>query len=95
MSIVKNAFVSISLLAFSAGAQDWGSLQNLLIRFYGYQRAGDKAFDTKNPFYKTSPYPHSQDNHQGKDLSGGWYDAGDFVTGHTRILKSGPDTILD
>ena len=69
----------IALLAAAAQAQDWGSLQNLLIRFYGYQRAGDKTIDTHNPFYKTSPYPHAQDNQSGKDLSGGWYDAGDFV----------------
>src|SRR5688500_2159263 len=64
-----------------AGAVDtYGTLHNLLIRFYGYQRAGDKAIDNKNPFYTAaSPYPHSADNHQGKDLSGGWYDAGDFV----------------
>ncbi len=60
-------------------AQDWGSLQNQLIHFYGYQRAGDKNLDSHNPFYKTTPYPHSQDNYQGNDLSGGWYDAGDFV----------------
>jgi endoglucanase len=84
MSIAKKAAGFAFLCALTAGAppapaQDWGSLQNMLIRFYGYQRAGDKAFDTKNPFYKTSPYPHIQDNHQGKDLSGGWYDAGDFV----------------
>ncbi len=74
--------VTLTLLliaAQSAMAQDWGSLQNMLIKFYGYQRAGDKVVDTKNPFYKTAPYPHAQDNHQGKDLSGGWYDAGDFV----------------
>lgn len=60
-------------------AQDWGSLHNLLIKFYGFQRAGSKTMDTHNPFYKTSPYPHSQDNQGGNDLSGGWYDAGDFV----------------
>ncbi|MDB5106197.1 MAG: Endo,4-beta-glucanase [Fibrobacteres bacterium] len=84
LRIPSNLFPSALLAsalacASSAPAQDWGSLQNLLIRFYGFQRAGDKAFDSHNPFYKTSPYPHSQDNHQGKDLSGGWYDAGDFV----------------
>jgi len=60
-------------------AQDWAPLHNLLIKYYGYQRAGSKTIDTHNPFYKTSPYPHSQDNQGGTDLSGGWYDAGDFV----------------
>ncbi len=67
--------------ALDAGAQttDYKSLHNLLIQFYGYQRAGDKTIDNKNPFYKASPFPHSQDNLGGKDLSSGWYDAGDFV----------------
>ena len=51
----------------------------MLIQFYGYQRAGDKTIDNKNPFYKASPYPHSADDQSGKDLSSGWYDAGDFV----------------
>jgi endoglucanase len=58
---------------------DYKGLHSLLIKFYGYQRAGDKSLDNKNPWYKTAPYPHSQDNDGGKDLSGGWYDAGDFV----------------
>src|SRR5690606_20895102 len=68
-------------LAFQAGAQNpnYQTLHNLLIQFYGYQRAGDKTIDNKNPFYKTAPYPHSNDNISGKDLSSGWYDAGDFV----------------
>ena len=68
-------------LAFQASAQttDYKSLHNMLIQFYGYQRAGDKTIDNKNPFYKASPFPHSNDNTGGKDLSSGWYDAGDFV----------------
>jgi endoglucanase len=68
-------------LAFEASAQatNYQSLHNMLIQFYGYQRAGDKTIDNKNPFYKASPFPHSNDNTGGKDLSSGWYDAGDFV----------------
>jgi hypothetical protein len=68
-------------LALQVDAQnpDYKNLHNLLIQFYGYQRAGDKTIDNKNPFYTTSPYPHSGDNIGGKDLSSGWYDAGDFV----------------
>ncbi len=84
MTIRPRAFAAIlsTAIAFAASAtraQDWGAMQNLLLKFYGYQRAGDKTIDTHNPFYKTSPYPHSQDNQGGKDLGGGWYDAGDFV----------------
>lgn len=79
MSTAKR-ILSVLLISVAAGqAQDWGSIHNLLIRFYGYQRAGAKVGDTHNPFYKTAPYPHAADGHQGKDLSGGWYDAGDFV----------------
>ncbi len=68
-------------LALEVGAQNpnYKDLHNLLIQFYGYQRAGDKTIDNKNPFYKTSPFPHSTDALNGKDLSSGWYDAGDFV----------------
>lgn len=76
-------FVGLGFLALAklAGAQttDYKTLHNLLIQYYGYQRAGDKTIDNKNPFYKASPFPHSQDNISGQDLSSGWYDAGDFV----------------
>jgi endoglucanase len=64
---------------FVVNAQtDYKQLHNLLIKFYGFQRAGDKAKDIKNPFYTKTPAPHSQDGGS-TDLSGGWYDAGDFV----------------
>ncbi len=82
MRIRSIAIVWVALVAvFAAQAQtDYKTLHNLLIKFYGFQRAGDKAVDNKNPFYKKgAPYPHSQDNQGGTDLSGGWYDAGDFV----------------
>jgi endoglucanase len=76
-------FIGLGFLALAglAGAQttDYKTLHNLLIQYYGYQRAGDKTIDDKNPFYKASPFPHSQDNVGGQDLSAGWYDAGDFV----------------
>lgn len=60
---------------------DYKALHNLLIKFYGFQRAGDKAKDVKNPFYTRTGVeaPHSRDASGSIDLSGGWYDAGDFV----------------
>jgi endoglucanase len=60
---------------------DYKALHNLLIQYYGYQRAGDKTIDTHNPFYEPpkSPAPHSADAVSGQDLGSGWYDAGDFV----------------
>lgn len=64
--------------------QDWPKLQNTLIGFYRYQRAGLKSTadnstgNPYNPFYtKTGAdgkYPHSTDA-----VDGGWYDAGDFM----------------
>jgi hypothetical protein len=65
-------------------SQDWPKLQNSLIGFYRYQRAGLKPTTENttgnpyNPFYthtsSDSKYPHSTDV-----VDGGWYDAGDFM----------------
>lgn len=71
---------SLALAALAAAQNpDYKTLHNLLIQYYGFQRAGDKTIDNHNPFYKTSPFPHSTDASGGQDLSSGWYDAGDFV----------------
>lgn len=59
-------------------AVDYAKIHNAVIGFYSYQRAGLSS-NPYNPYYTTSPYPHSSDNYNGNDLSGGWYDAGDFV----------------
>lgn len=78
-------FTKISIIVFLCviftvhAAVDYAKIHNAVIGFYSYQRAGLKAGDPYNPYYKTSPYPHSSDNLNGNDLSGGWYDAGDFV----------------
>lgn len=82
--MIRSTFIALGFgylaLAGVATAQtDYKTLHNLLIQFYGYQRAGDKTINNKNPFYATSPYPHSTDALSGRDLSSGWYDAGDFV----------------
>lgn len=62
-------------------AQNWAEIQSKTIRFYRYQRAGLKGAHCHNPYYEgiTSNWPHQNDNYNGHDLSGGWYDAGDFV----------------
>ncbi len=78
-ALASMLFVQAMPTPAHAQSADYKTLHNLLIRFYGYQRAGEKGADNKNPFYSNSPFPHSQDNHNGQDLSGGWYDAGDFV----------------
>ncbi len=75
------AVLLIGILSAGSYAQDWAELHNKLIRFYGYQRAGLNGEDCANPYYKdeSMPHPHSNDSYSGTDLSGGWYDAGDFV----------------
>jgi len=75
-------FFSISLVlitAFQAFSQDYQSLHNLLIKFYGYQRAGLKSGDcyNLNPGFQAGY--HKNDNYNGKQLDGGWYDAGDYI----------------
>jgi hypothetical protein len=62
-------------------AQNWADMQKKTIRFYRYQRAGQKGIHCHNPYYEdiSSNWPHQNDNYNGKDCSGGWYDAGDFV----------------
>jgi endoglucanase len=75
------AGISIAVVAAQAQTPtDYKPLHNLLIKFYGFQRAGDKTVNVKNPFYtRTGEAPHSRDASGSIDLSGGWYDAGDFV----------------
>lgn len=73
--------IYLIVMAFSITAQDWADMQKKTIRFYRYQRAGLKGTHCHNPYYEgiTSNWPHQNDNYNGNDLSGGWYDAGDFV----------------
>jgi hypothetical protein len=67
------------ICALCATAADYADLQNTLIGFYAYQRAGLSQSDPHNPFYNQTPWPHANDSYNGHALDGGWYDAGDFV----------------
>lgn len=80
---MKILLIALIIVAntYSLFAQNWADMQKKTIRFYRYQRAGQKGVHCHNPYYEdiTSNWPHQNDNYNGKDLSGGWYDAGDFV----------------
>lgn len=82
-STMRKCLLLLLLLIFplSLFAQDWAEIQKKTIRFYRYQRAGLKGKHCHNPFYEDiqSGWPHQNDSYNGRDLSGGWYDAGDFV----------------
>lgn len=76
--------LSISLILFMAiqvlsQTRDYVSLHNLLIKFYGYQRAGLKSGSCYNLNPNFSNASHGGDNYNGNALDGGWYDAGDYV----------------
>lgn len=57
-------------------AQNYSSLHNLVIKFYGYQRAGLKDGRSYN---LNNMEEHKGDNYNGSPLDGGWYDAGDYI----------------
>jgi endoglucanase len=70
----------ISVQLFAAN-NDYTALHNLLIKFYGYERAG-LATGTGSCYNLSSALPdgsHNGDNYNGSPLDGGWYDAGDYI----------------
>jgi len=69
------------LLFFSSvsAAVDYAALHDLVIRFYGYQRAGLKSGSANNLNSGFTNAAHSGDNYNGTPLDGGWYDAGDYI----------------
>ncbi len=72
--------LSAGFLLKTIFGQDYAGLQKIALEFYAYQRAGiQDGTNPHNPFYNQSPYPHAGDSYNGNDMSGGWYDAGDFV----------------
>ncbi|XP_069105272.1 uncharacterized protein [Argopecten irradians] len=56
---------------------DYGELLRLSILFYAAQRSGDLPEDNPIPYRKDSALTDLGDN--GRDLTGGFYDAGDYV----------------
>jgi hypothetical protein len=63
-------------MVVSLSAQDYASLHDKLIRFYGYQRSGLKSGTSGN---LNNQNVHQGDNYTGKQLDGGWNDAGDYI----------------
>lgn len=60
-------------------AYDYTNLHKMLIKFYGYQRAGIKGGDAHNLNPNWSKALHTNDAYKGNPLDGGWYDAGDHI----------------
>ena len=74
---------AIALLAatqlFALSDSENSTLHNLLIKFYGYQRAGLKTGSCYNRNSGFTNASHNGDNLSGSPLDGGWYDAGDYI----------------
>ncbi|NLL13116.1 MAG: T9SS type A sorting domain-containing protein [Fibrobacter sp.] len=71
-------FVSFTIPVF-AQTKNYRQLHDMLIKFYGYQRAGLKngSANNLNPGFKDAS--HSGDSYGSTALDGGWYDAGDYI----------------
>jgi len=69
----------VMLAALQAAAITNESLQDMLVKFYGYQRAGLKTGSCNNLNSGFQNASHGGDNYNGNQLDGGWYDAGDYI----------------
>ena len=70
--------ISITVPVF-AQTRNYRQLHDMLIKFYGYQRAGLKSGSANNLNSGFTNASHSGDNYNGTALDGGWYDAGDYI----------------
>ncbi len=78
----KLLIVALALLISTqtfAQTRDYASLQDLLIKFYGYQRAGLKSGSCYNLNSGFANASHGGDSYNSNPLDGGWYDAGDYI----------------
>lgn len=67
------------LMAWQVSAQNYSTLHDLLIKFYGYQRAGLASGSANNLNAGFTDAAHKGDSYNGHPLDGGWYDAGDYI----------------
>lgn len=63
-------------MSFSAGDYDYGQVLGLSFMFYEAQRSGKLAANNRIKWRGDSGLDHS---YNGRDVTGGWYDAGDNV----------------
>jgi len=68
--------LTVLMATLSVSAQNLTTLHDLVIKFYGYQRAGLKSGTSGN---LNGMNEHKGDNYNGSALDGGWYDAGDYI----------------
>ncbi|HEX2956025.1 MAG TPA: glycoside hydrolase family 9 protein [Chitinispirillaceae bacterium] len=78
--MIKKFLIFLTLtITTQSFAYDYTNLHKMLIRFYGYQRAGIKGGDAHNLNPNWSKALHQNDAYKGNPLDGGWYDAGDHI----------------
>jgi hypothetical protein len=73
-----SSFVLIATLVHGQN-RDYVALNELLVKFYGYQRAGLKTGSANNLNPGWANASHNGDNYNGTAVDGGWYDAGDYI----------------
>ncbi len=68
-----------ALQTFALSSGELQNLHNLVIKFYGYQRAGLASGSCHNLNNGFTDAAHSGDKYDNQPLDGGWYDAGDYI----------------
>lgn len=79
---MKKLIAGLIALIFSLqtyAATDYTKLQELVLKFYGYQRAGLKSGSCNNLNSGFTSASHNGDAYNNNPLDGGWYDAGDYI----------------
>jgi hypothetical protein len=71
--------VFLAAMQIYGQTRNYTELNELLVKFYCYQRAGLKTGSANNCNSGFTDASHNGDNYNGTAVDGGWYDAGDYV----------------